>query len=203
MAAPAALTFLDAISPRSVLEDRKSVAEQATDELQIARREADHIRSAARTEGYASGIAAAHAELRPLIERLAELYAESEEKLAEREEMVARQAIELAMQTAALAVNRQLEIDPSLVVDAAQAALSRVREAGQLRLHVNPDSLAHLEPSLEGLAEIAGPLTVIGDPSVEAGGVRLICPDGEYAAEPSEQLARLQEAVARTLTEEL
>lgn len=203
MATPAALTFLDAISPSAVLEEQKPVANQAVEELQAARREADHIRAAARAEGYASGIAAAHAELRPLIERLTALFGEADQQLAAREEAIARRAVELAMQTASIAVNRQLEIDPTVVVDAASAALARVRQAGQLRLHVHPESIVHIEQALAELEGIAGSLAVIEDRTVEVGGVRLVCQDGEYDAEPSEQLARLQEAVARALAEEL
>jgi flagellar assembly protein FliH len=203
MSAPAMPSFLEAISPQSKVSENSPIINLAEEELRVARIEADRIRAAARTEGYAQGMASAHTEMRPLLVSLGNLISVADQKLADREEIIARTSIELGMQVASLAVNRHLELANDAVVDAARAALARVREGGNLRLHVSPKDALQIREALQELEEIMGVLTVIEDLTVEEGGARVVCHDGEYDAQPSEQLARLQEAIVRALAEDI
>ena len=160
---------------------------------------AAETRRRAREEGYAEGIAEAHARAQSAIEALAA----AEEAVRSREEeflrAAERSAVELAIAIAEKIVAGTVEARPETVLDVVGGALLRTASRHRLAIEVNPDDLELVAESAEGLAAKLGGvqrLDVVAERRIERGGCIVRTEEGEIDARIGSQLERVAELLA-------
>jgi flagellar assembly protein FliH len=183
-----------------------STAVRAEEIVAAARTEAAAIVEAARgqgyDEGYASGQAAALAELQPTRETLAAI---GRELVAEHDalfEQMSKDAVELALALAEKVVGAALEVKPELVLDVVTAALRRVSDRTSVVLEINPEDYELVRGAIDEIAAGFGgfaSLDVVPERRVGRGGCTVRMAEGEIGACIDEQLARAAELVRETL----
>ncbi|MCW2973326.1 MAG: hypothetical protein JWN72_1599 [Thermoleophilia bacterium] len=155
------------------------------------------LRSGAREQGYQEGVARAQAEVQgQLMETLAALTAAQQERhrIAQRNESA---LAELALKIARKVVGEHLQADPSLVARIVADTIRELEPSTALEVHVHPDDVALVEASrseLERLVQGNGAVTIMGDDTVDRGGVLLVSPVGEVDARIETKLAVLETA---------
>jgi flagellar assembly protein FliH len=102
---------------------------------------------------------------------------EVEALLKANETDVTRAAVELTLQL----MHREIQQDPSVVLDMARAALRRVRDCSHLTFQVSSSDAAFLEGHLDEFHNLAGShvdIQVEVHPDIGRGGCRLLCDSG-------------------------
>jgi type III secretion protein L len=167
----------------------------ARDILEGAQREADALLAAAREErarlAEEAREAARQEGLAQASEALLRARLEASRLLAGAE----REAVALALRVAGRVLGRDLERDPSLVVDVCASALSELRQLRQLVLRVHPADAALLRAEPRRFAEVLGRTADVAfkeDPDVERGGCLVHSESGTLDARLSTQLEMLR-----------
>ncbi len=179
-----------------------------------ARQDVKDFREQARQEGYAQGLSqgaqqgvrqareqavdqVCHeaAELAALVQKINQETADVREQLVHRMKL---QTIELAMELAAKIVGKVAASD----IEAARANLAKVLELasrnGEMLLKVNPHQLRRLQEHSEQLVQamgLQGPVRLVGDEAISAGGVKLTSAGGEIDATIETQLANIAQGL--------
>ena len=162
-----------------------------------------------RAEGFEQGRADGHAEaLAQAAERLAQVEASWTEAMAQweaqRRQMLldARQAVmELALAIAAKVVKRQVEVDPSVVVDQLAAAIEHVARPADLTVRICPADRALIDEALPKLMaehEQAEHIHVVDDETITAGGCVVGYGRGRIDATLETQMQRIVEQLLPT-----
>lgn len=105
-------------------------------------------------------------------------------------------AVRLAEAMATRLVRRELSLHPEITLALVKEAVSLAAGSPQLRLHLNPKDQRTLSGQIERLTKEfnrLGPLEIVADPSVSAGGCRLETQFGVIDQQFESQLARLRE----------
>lgn len=154
------------------------------------------------TQGRAEGKRQAHAEFEEATKTVAPALQAILEDLRDRKVSLQAEAeadlLCLAMEIARRVVRRELSVQPDCVVDIARDAIALANERGDLVAHVHPDDLLVLEEQLPALREAftdLGRVTILADPEMQRGGVRLSARDGEIDMRIEEQFKALERAL--------
>lgn len=186
--------------------------------LALARSEAERLRREASDKGYAQGLARGMSDGRSKGEEAgrAQAFAEHQEQLdalltrwnagierweAERGRWMleAREdVLRFACRFASRIVHRQIDLDPSIVVDQVAAALSLLTQPSRARVTVNPADVALIDAALPGLRQRladAPEIEVAADDSISRGGCRVSAGRGVVDATIETQIDRLVDAL--------
>jgi flagellar biosynthesis/type III secretory pathway protein FliH len=184
--------------------DTTSLVQAAASVVAQAEVEAAAIRASAAAEGYAAGVAEAHAATAPArdaLEAAVAAFAQERERLAAEAEQA---AVGLALSLAEKVLGTALALRPELVLDVCRGALRVTVERDRLVLLVNPDDAELVRGSVDELCASLGGigrLEVAVERRVPRGGCIVRTSDGEIDARIAEQLAAasdvLREALAR------
>ncbi len=158
-----------------------------------------------RAAGQAEGFAQAHADRKQELERLIAGWSAALEAFEARRERLLADAkadvLALAAAVASKVVKRQVELDPTVVVDQLAAVLGLVIRPTRLALRVHPDDRALIAEALPGLAArfpTAAHAELTDDAGVARGSVIATGHEpggGELDASIDTQLARMVEAL--------
>jgi flagellar biosynthesis/type III secretory pathway protein FliH len=161
-----------------------------------ARRLQAHAAEQGREEGFAAGMAAAHAELEPLRQALLgavqEVYGAREQLAA----VLELRAAELAVRIAEKVIGATLDVAPEAVLSVVSAALRRVLVRDRLVLEVSPADFALVRDHVAELTEHLGGfhrVEVVAERRVGRGGCVVRTVEGEIDATVESQLERVQE----------
>lgn len=158
---------------------------------------AETLRAGGREQGYQEGVARAQAEVQnQLIEALSALTAAQQERhrLAQQHEGA---LADLALQIARKVIGASLDADPALVAKIVADTIRDLEPTTSLEVRVNHGDLATVEASrreLERLVQGNGRVEIIGDDTVDGGGVVLVSPVGEVDARITTKLMVLETA---------
>lgn len=198
----AAYTFRQLEAPAGSIGD-------VADVLSAAHAEAEQIRAHARAtgeaEGRAAGLAAAQAELTPMLQSAAGAVGALQELQTELIAQLEQDAVNLAIRLAEQIVAGTIEVAPQRIVDVAAVALRRIRDRQHVTLVVNPADLELMSASVTSLQSQLGGiehLNVQSDRRVGRGGVLARTEEGEIDASVETQLARAREVVMAELAPE-
>lgn len=212
----------------AIAEARRQAAElveQAQAELARAREEAERLKAEVAAElervrdeaqaaghvagydaGYAEGVAKAElatAEKVAHVTRLAISAAVDRRELLHNAEA---EVVRLATRIAAKVIQRELATDPTIVHRMAEVALRHVAADGLVRLRVNPADLDELRSYWDrthGMAEADRTYEIVGDASIQRGGVVIETRAGSVDAQIEAQLAEIADALGVDDAEEL
>jgi flagellar assembly protein FliH len=181
-------------------------ADSAAGILAQATAESERIRTRARAEGHAEGLAQGHseglAEARSAGLALGQALADARslrERIAQETE---RDAVELALALAAKVLGGALEVQPERVLDVVRGALRRFADRRRVTVLVDPADLEATRAALAELASQAGGVEhceVQGDRRVGRGGAIVRTVESEVDATVATQLERAREVVAAEL----
>ncbi len=148
------------------------------------------------TNGHAEAIADAKTQFDPLVVAWDEA-GRAWDAYHSQLDMDARDSvIELALRLAEKIIHRQLQVDPTVIVDQVTAALKNMTGATSLSIHVNPDDRAVMLEVMPQLIESFGQfksMRVVDDPNIGRGGCILIHEHGRLNATLETQLRRAVE----------
>jgi flagellar assembly protein FliH len=167
---------------RQTLEAAKA---QSAEMLEQARREVETIEQTAYQAGFAqgeeSGKVLGEQKIQSVVKNLTAVLEnagrEVESMLKANEADVTKAAVELTLQL----MHREIQQDPSVVLDMARAALRRVRDCSRLTFQVSSSDAAFLEGHLDDFRMLAGAdveIQVEVHPDIGRGGCRLLCASG-------------------------
>ena len=138
-------------------------------EESIARRK-EEAREAGFAEGRQAGMAEAKAVTQARLQTLEQLIRHLNEPLAKLDSDVLQSLLELALTISRVVVNRELTLDPSLVMEAITASLAAVPENNErVRILVNPVDLDLIAKARSELG-ISDDTVLLADPSIDKGG---------------------------------
>lgn len=181
-----------------------SVKQQAMAVLTRARQEADQIRARAAQAGQQQATEAAremvHQEvaekwnsLRPALDNLIRGIEQAREKWIRDWE---KQGVHLAVAIAEKLVRRQLESEPRISQQWVREALELAAGSRRLKIYLNPDEYDTLGEQRDVIAEsirATADAEFVPDPSIQAGGCRVVTEHGEIDSRLESQLARIEE----------
>ncbi|HWK27763.1 MAG TPA: FliH/SctL family protein [Solirubrobacter sp.] len=179
-----------------------AAVDEVMEVLASARAEAEQIRTDAYAAGHAAGHADALAALSPSAEALAGAVSELRSASLEAAVELERRAVELALALAAKVVGGALEVSPALVVDAVTGALRGLVERERVTVLVNPDDLEIVREAMDGLRASLGGIehcVVEAERRVGRGGCIVRTPVGDVDARVETKLERAAEVVAAAL----
>ena len=163
--------------------------------IELERKEA---RAAGYAEGMQSAIADSKAALAPKIAVLDKLISQLQDPLLQLEADVMKNLVDLSMRIARTLVQRELVLDPELVMTAVSAAIAETPEnSAGLTITVNPEDLQRVSQSLDTedgrIAKVlrADSTIAIGDAVVTSGSSTV---DGQLDARLASLLEDLQTA---------
>jgi len=168
-------------------------------EQQMERRVAE-AREAGYREGEAAGRGQAAAEVQPVLERLAR----SIEEIARLRPRLLRESevelVQLSLGIARRILRRELSVDPDALQGLVKGALERLPSQDLCRIRAHPE----LEPGIRTCLEREGRsgVQVIGDATLERGGVLMETSRGKLDASLETQLAEIGRGLADRLPEE-
>jgi flagellar assembly protein FliH len=179
---------------------------EASEIIDTARAEAEHIRQAAREEGFQAGfdqgMATAHDYLDPSVQALAAAQHALAEERVTAADAVEVHAVELALRIAEKALGAALEAKPEHVVDVVRGGLRRLLERDRVIVLVNPEDMelvreatGDLKASLGGIGE----LDVQAERRVARGGAIVRTQTGEVDGRLDTQLERARETLLEAL----
>ncbi|MFP4160959.1 MAG: flagellar assembly protein FliH, partial [Ectothiorhodospira sp.] len=163
-----------------VLEQMREAArqegfEQGLREGREAGREAGHAegREAGYREGEARGRKAGERAMRPQFKALDRLLQGLAEPYAELDAAMEEELVQLSMAVARHLVRRELRTDPSAVVAVLREALGALPSAERkVRLHLHPQDAQLVRDALQ-VNDLNRPWSVVEDPTLSRGGVRV------------------------------
>jgi flagellar biosynthesis/type III secretory pathway protein FliH len=129
-------------------------------------------RSAGQTLGFQEGVQRGLDEQRENIERLAAMAERARTDAREYARVLEQQVVHLALAVAERVIERELETDPSLVLEVVRAAINEVQDATSVHVRVHPDDYPLLEPHWHAIGRnsLGEPIVLVADERVEAGG---------------------------------
>ena len=160
------------------------------------------IRDEAYQEGFAAGVAEAHAQLAGPARALTAAAEQLQAMRADAADSVEADAVDLALRIAEQALGAAVAVDPTLVVEAVRGALRRMVERDHVLMLVNPDDL---EVVREHVSRLVGELGGIEHCEVQAerrvrpGGAIVRTGEGEVDATLETKLARAREVLEHEL----
>jgi flagellar assembly protein FliH len=165
-----------------ILEDAKS---ESANILEQARRQVEVIEQQAYQAGFSqgeeSGKTLGEQKIQSIVKNLNAVLEnagrEVESLLKANEVDVTKAAIDLTLQL----IHREIQQDPSVVLDMARAALRRIRNCSRLTFQVSSSDAAFIEGNLDELRTQAGnevEIQVEVHPDIGRGGCRLLCDSG-------------------------
>ena len=98
--------------------------------------------------------------------------------------------VRLAMAIAERVIHREVQLDRDLILVMARAAIARLGDAAVVTVHVNSDDLAAIAPRLE-IQTATGPIRLVADPGVPAGGCFVESNLGDVDATIEEQMREI------------
>jgi flagellar assembly protein FliH len=168
--------------------------------------EAERIRELARSEGYAAGRDAGHAdgvaEITAATAALDEALQGIASLRAEVTDAIEHDAIELALALAEKILAGALQARPELVIEVVQGALRRIGDRRRITVLVHPADLEAVSAALAELQPQGGGVElceVLSDQRVGAGGAIVRTAEGEVDASVQTQLERAREVVLAEL----
>ncbi|RJG22290.1 FliH/SctL family protein [Paenibacillus thiaminolyticus] len=210
---------------QSILDDAQSFAEehlrQSTDEAERMKEEAqsqieawweerrrqdeqliESTRNESYETGYREGIERAEQEIKEAYERkiaeaeavLRQAYQAKEQLIQEAEPFV----VSLSCAVAEKIIQKQLSVEPEIVLELARKTLSRKRESGTITLCVSPEQFAYVHAAREELSLVVdsqAELQIIPDSSVNDGGCVVRSALGSIDARIDTQLAEIKKAL--------
>ena len=210
---------------QSILDDARSFAEehlrQATEEAERVKEEAqsqidawweerrkqdeqlvESTRSDSYETGYREGMARAEQEIKEAYERkiaeaesvLRQAYQAKEQLIQEAEPFV----VSLSCAVAEKIIQKQLSVEPEIVLELARKTLSRKRESGTITLCVSPEQFAYVHAAREELSlavDSQAELQIIPDSSVNDGGCVVRSALGSIDARIDTQLTEIKKAL--------
>ncbi|MEM8739785.1 MAG: FliH/SctL family protein, partial [Planctomycetota bacterium] len=150
------------------------------------------------TQGHAQALADAADQIKALTQSLSTVAQAWDERRAELDREARTAVLDFALKFAHKITHRVLDTDPHVVIDQVAAALARVLEPTDVRLHVHPDDRDTLQEVLPDLLAGLGHLQTVeltDDPAVGRGGCKLALRGGEVDAAIDTQIARLIDTV--------
>ncbi|WP_374019909.1 FliH/SctL family protein [Paenibacillus thiaminolyticus] len=210
---------------QSILDDAQSFAEehlrQATDEAERMKEEVqsqieawweerrqqdeqliESTRNESYETGYREGMERAEQEIKEAYERkiaeaeavLRQAYQAKEQLIQEAEPFV----VYLSCAVAEKIIQKQLSVEPEIVLELARKTLSRKRESGTITLCVSPEQFAYVHAAREELSlavDSQAELQIIPDSSVNDGGCVVRSALGSIDARIDTQLAEIKKAL--------
>ncbi|MFD3268836.1 FliH/SctL family protein [Paenibacillus dendritiformis] len=210
---------------QSILDDAQSFAEehlrQATEEAERMKEEAqsqieawweerrqqdeqliESTRSESYETGYREGMERAEQEIKDAYERkiaeaeavLRQAYQAKEQLIQEAEPFV----VSLSCTVAEKIIQKQLTVEPEIVLELARKTLSRKRESGTITLCVSPEQFAYVHAAREELSlavDSQAELQIIPDSSVNDGGCVVRSALGSIDARIDTQLTEIKKAL--------
>lgn len=210
---------------QSILDDAQSFAEehlrQATEEAERMKEEAqsqieawweerrqqdeqliESTRSESYETGYREGMERAEQEIKEAYERkiaeaeavLRQAYQAKEQLIQEAEPFV----VSLSCTVAEKIIQKQLTVEPEIVLELARKTLSRKRESGTITLCVSPEQFAYVHAAREELSlavDSQAELQIIPDSSVNDGGCVVRSALGSIDARIDTQLTEIKKAL--------
>ncbi len=166
----------------------------------------ENERAAIEQRAYQAGLqeaqTAARRQAEAAIDAAVERLAQAVSELARQKREIRRQAeedvVRLAVAIARRVLNRQLAVDPAVLLGIVKAALDRVDASEVTRLRVHPDHAALVEAHLRAAA-FPGAIQVTGDPSLASGGAILETPTGQIDASVDSQLQEIERGLCDRL----
>jgi flagellar assembly protein FliH len=149
----------------------------------------------ARQTGFKEGETASAARWDPALERLTRSAAEMATLRSRLRREAEMDVVKLSMTIARRVLRRELTVDPEALLGLVKVALDRVEQRETQRIRVRPEDAARLSASLEKMG-VPQRIEVIGDPSLERGGVVLETTKGSLDASLETQLAEIERGFA-------
>jgi len=167
---------------RQIFEATKT---RAAEMIEKSRREIEGIEQKAYQAGFAqgeeSGKTLGEQKIQSVVKNLSAVLEnagkEVEALLKASEADIAKAALELTLQL----IHREIQQDPSVVLDMARAALSRVRNSSRLTFQVSSSDFSFMESHMDEFRTEAGvgvEIQVEVNPEIGRGGCRLLCDSG-------------------------
>jgi flagellar biosynthesis/type III secretory pathway protein FliH len=147
-------------------------------------------------DGYAQAVAQAKTQFEPLVLAWDEAGRAWDAYHSQLDLDARDSVIELALRLAEKIIHRQLQVDPTVIVDQVTAALKNMTGATSLSIHINPDDRAVMMEVMPQLIETFGQfksMRVVDDPNIGRGGCILIHEHGRLNATLDTQLRRAVE----------
>ncbi|MCL4533640.1 MAG: FliH/SctL family protein [Bacteroidetes bacterium] len=183
------------------VEDVRGKAEaEAESTLEQARREAEEIHARAYEKGYqkgrADGLASAKTEALADVRRISELARNAAVDIAAIYRSSEEGIVELALSIAEKVVHKRLAEDRTLVLSMVKGAMEQLDATHVLRVRVNPEDLAYLQPYWdEGQASTGGRnIELAADPHVQVGGCVIDTSSSVVDAQIETELAEIDKA---------
>jgi flagellar assembly protein FliH len=148
-----------------------------------------------RADGYADGYAAGAALAREQAQRLQHLLDHLRAPLAEFDAEVERMLVALTVEVAQRLVATQLQLDPSLTVNAVHEALAALGDAPrEARIHLNAEDLALLK-DVVAPPDSASQWRFVADPKLRSGDCRIVTEGAQVDAQLDTRQASLSRAL--------
>ena len=129
-----------------------------------------------RAAGYSDGLAAGADELKQRTAVTESLIAALQSPLSELEESLESELAEMLHALVARLFRRQIQLDPDAIVGLVREAVGLLPSAAnRVTVQVNPDDAERLRELLPEATDEATRWQIVNDPSIVAGGCRVIC----------------------------
>ena len=160
-----------------------------------AREEAQSIKEAAAKEGYAEGLAQAKADVEEVRNSIAGFISAKQEVF----DAVSPYILEMSIDIAKKIIKRELDQDPSLIIDNIQKLLKTLsKEEVKITLRVNPIQVSLVKtevPEMMNNAGLDAKVMVVPDENIMEGGCLLTTSNGVIDATIETQLSVISEAL--------
>ncbi len=208
MADPISLAKQEAESIlKKARQEANILVRRAKEMVEHSRQEAELLESKAYEQGFEQG----KKDGEELGRRQLEVTAQRLNKLMEAIEGQGRtffqkyevQLIKLAMEAASQIVLRQIELDPTIVVDAVKSAFEKVIEGSHVRIRLHPKDVELVSEYLTRDQNISGshPLDIIPDPSISQGGCLIETEFGLVDATVETRMESVRQEISKVLKE--
>jgi flagellar biosynthesis/type III secretory pathway protein FliH len=129
-------------------------------------------RSAGQALGFQEGIQRGIEEQRESILRLAQIAQRAHTDAREYARVLERQIVQLALAVAQKVIEREVEADPTIVLDVVQSAINEVQDATSVHVRVHPEDYGLIEPHWHSIGRnsLGEPIILVADERVEPGG---------------------------------
>ncbi len=165
-------------------------------------RELEHLiparEQAARQAGYKEGEVAAAARWEPALERLTRSVAEIGGLRSRLRREAETDLVQLSLTIARRVLRRELSVDPEALLSLVKVALERVEQREAQRIRIRPEDAPRVAAALERMG-VPQRLEVVGDASLERGGVVVETTKGALDASLETQMAEIERGFADLL----
>lgn len=147
-------------------------------------------------EGHTQAVSEARQQFEPMVEAWHEAASAWDDYHSKLDLDARDSVIELALRLTEKILHRQLQVDPSVIVDQVTYALKSVTGATNLAIHINPEDQAVLKdvmPELKEAFSQFGHMRIVEDANVGCGGCILVHEHGRLDATLETQLRRAVE----------